>query len=60
MKIEVGSEVMLKSGGPRMTTVQTLRTDGGVMCVWYSDGKQGFVRDIFPPEALKRLPEAAE
>ncbi|MCC4266178.1 DUF2158 domain-containing protein [Oceanimonas baumannii] len=56
MSYKVGDQVYLISGGPEMTVV-VVGYDGDITCTWYSSKSDGFQREIFPPAALKPVPE---
>ena len=51
--VNLGEIVMLKSGSVHMT-VESLRKDGRVVCVWF-DRRQKICRGAFPSAALKAV-----
>lgn len=52
-EFKLGSQVILKSGGPTMTIARHLRSEGKLVCVWYDQGSSSFKEFAFNPIALK-------
>jgi len=53
----IGTVVMLRSGGPKMT-VEGTDEEGELTCVWFVDDKTK--RDSFPAAALRPAAEASD
>jgi uncharacterized protein YodC (DUF2158 family) len=45
MEFQVGDVVSLKSGGPEMT-VESIESDGNVLCTWFDSNKRNKQRAI--------------
>ena len=51
--IKGGDLVQLRSGGPVMTAEDVADDDNEIRCVWFSDGKEGSLREYFKVTILK-------
>jgi len=51
-QLKVGDVVQLKSGGPHMT-IDEVRKDGDVRCVWFSGDKPEHA--VFKPDVLTKV-----
>ena len=52
--MEVGDEVELKSGGPKMTVDLIMKASGNVRCTWF-DSRKKMERAVFAPSNLKKV-----